>query len=407
MISTWISLSAVVALGLASAVTSGLETALFSLTPAERRRAGSNTLALLARPGRLLVAILLLNLGFNFLLFSLAARLGRSLFPDREFLLAGFTLGAVVCLCEVLPKTLALRARMPIARLLSYPFALLLGALGPLIAVIERALALFFRALGPAADNEGGVTSEDLARALTKHASHGLLLDTEAEIVAGIAELDSVRVRELMTPRVDLILFDLDKADNQAALAAAIAMKEPWVVAVRGGADHVVGRLRVADLLVHPKRPPSEFLQPVLFVPEVASALHLLEFLRAKRASLAVVVDEWGGTAGSVAIEDVFEHIVGDLRVEGEARQENARSLGHGHWLVPGSLSIRDWNETFRTRMVPREYETVGGFVTGLLGRFPKSGDQVHAGGLSFCVREVRGRRIQSLELFADSEEQT
>jgi putative hemolysin len=390
-----------------SACLSASETALFSLKPSERARAGSLSRALLEHPRRLLAAILLANLSVNFLFFSLAARLGRADRSGPDLLLAAGGLAAVLVCGEILPKTLALRARLPVARAGAVLLTLIATLLRPAIALAERTLELLFRALGPSAGREGGVTSEDLARALEHQAKHGLLLDTEAAIVAGIAELDSVRVRELMTPRVDAIFYDVDAPRDEARLASAVERKESWIVAVAGGSDRVVGRLRVADLLVQRQRPARELVQPVLFVPEVASALHLLEFLREKQASLAVVVDEWGGTAGSVTIENVFEYVVGDLRVEGEAREEQVEALDAGRWRVPGSLSIRDWNEQFGLRLVPREFETVGGFVANLLGRAPRVGDEARAGGLSFRVRELRGRRIHALELSVDEAAQS
>jgi magnesium and cobalt transporter len=112
-----------------------------------------------------------------------------------------------------------------------------------------------------------------------------------------------------------------------------------------------------------------------------------------------VVVDEWGGTAGVVSIEDVFEEIVGELRVEGEAAERPVTALGQGRFRVVGGLSIRDWNEQFGHQVVPTEFETVGGFVTALLARIPRRGDVVESGGLLFKVDEVERRRIRTLEI--------
>ena len=106
-----------------------------------------------------------------------------------------------------------------------------------------------------------------------------------------------------------------------------------------------------------------------------------------------------GDRGGSVTIEDVFEELVGELRTEGERRTPAAVPLGEGRFRVAGGLSIRDWNDSFGTRVVPTEFETVGGFVAALLGRIPRAGDVARYGELSMAVHEVRGRRVVSVDL--------
>jgi putative hemolysin len=140
---------------------------------------------------------------------------------------------------------------------------------------------------------------------------------------------------------------------------------------------------------------------PVKFVPEVARVLSALQVMRDDRVGEAVVVDEWGGMAGIVSLEDIFEELVGELRVEGEDLEKPVVPIGEGRFRVSGGLSIRDWNEAFGARLVPTEFETLAGFVTAMLGRIPKRGDEIELeGGLHIIVHEVRGRRVLSVEIF-------
>ncbi len=395
----WVMLAALVAL---SAVFSASETALFTLGPRGRERAGPLVRRLLAQPRSLLTTILLGNLVVNLLFFSFATQHGGEERGVESVVLGLLVpLAAVLVFGEVLPKTVALRAAVPIARAAAVPLAVLVPAIGPVRRAVEALLELTYRALGRSAQRESGVDQEQLEHVLKASARRGDLLLTEAELLAGVAELDDLRVREIMTPRVDVLFLDrAEGPESHAAVRAeAVARKLGWLVVVDGGPDTVVGRVRTRELLAHPDRPLDEQLQPVSFVPEVATALSALHVLRDRHTVLAVVVDEWGGTAGIVTLEDVLEEVVGDLRVEGEEPEETVRDLGGGVFRVSGSLSIRDWNEQFGRRVVPTEFETVAGFVAALLGHVPRTGDRVHSGGLEFVVRQVSGRRVAAVDV--------
>lgn len=393
---TWGLLAGLLAL---SAVVSAWETALFSLTPPERRRAGPAAQRLLENPRSLLVTMLLSNLVVNLLFFAFAAGIEPLDGPLGRVLSGVSALFCVVLLGEVLPKTLALRARVAVSRSAAVPVALMVALTRPIQRAAELMIELLYRVLGEAARAERGVTAEALAGVLEHSAEQGLLLESEAEFLAGLVELSALRVREIMMPRVDMLLLDVQGEGRAELVARAVEARATWLVLIDGTPDKVLGRARVRDLLLRPQAPLRELLQPVPFVPEVASVLHALEFLRQQRKATAVVIDEWGGTAGQVRLEDMFEHIVGDLRVEGEQPERAVVALGEGRFRVVGGLSIRDWNEEFGRRVVPTEFETVGGFVTALLGRIPRPGDEVRSGGLVFKVDDVRRRRIRTLEI--------
>ena len=179
-----------------------------------------------------------------------------------------------------------------------------------------------------------------------------------------------------------------------------------WVPVVRGGADQIVGGLEIRSLLVHRERAVEALVMPVKFVPEMARLVSLLSSFHLDHVSEAVVVDEWGGTAGVVTLEDVFEELVGELRVEDEEKIQEIVDVGEGRFRVSGALSVREWNEAFNVDVVPSAFETVGGFVSAALGRLPRAGDEVHLGaGLVGIVDEVRGHRVVTLTLQSRSED--
>ena len=395
----WLALAALLAL---SGTFSASETALFSLDAPMLLRTTPKVRRLLEHPRDLLISILLGNLIVNLLFFLLMARALRG-FPDAPLLVRWLLpLMAILVAGEILPKTMAMRAALPVARVVATPLGVLVAITGPARSVIRFLVEFAFQILGISRADERRITPEMLGDVLEKSADQGLIQVDEADLLAEIVELEGIRVREIMTPRVDMVAIDLQNPDRDAAVKRALERLNTHVCVVDGSPDVVVGQIRVRDLLVEPDLDLRARSEPVMFVPEVANARKLLQSLRAEHAELAVVVDEWGGTAGLVTLEDVFEEIVGDLRVEGEPRSKPVVPLGEGVYRVDGSLSVRDWNEQFGFAFVPNEYETVGGFVTARLGRIPRAGDEVRLGDLMLEVQHVRGRRVEKVDMWVE-----
>ncbi len=381
---------------------SSSETALFSLAKLqkrERERAGASALDLAAKPRRLLVSVLFLNLLTNVLFFAFVTRLFQSERRLENLFVGLAALVALVVFGEILPKTLALRFPVTVARrnaLLLRHGVTLLGPLHrPLLALLERVNALVSIWIPP----EAGLTAEELADALDRGAEEGTLHEAEADLLVGVIELEEIRVREVMTPRVDALFLDVSGQGRDEVVRDACERRLSWLPVIDGNPDRVIGRVRLRDCLVRPERSIRQLVMPVKFVPEVASALDLLRTFREERTDEAVVVDEFGGTAGYVTAEHLFEQVVGDLRHEDEVRAPTVVPMGEGRFRVSGGLSIRDWNEAFGQEVVPREFETVGGLVTALLGRIPRAGDVVVAGAIEMKVDEVRDRRVVAVDI--------
>ncbi|MDF1798196.1 MAG: hemolysin family protein [Planctomycetota bacterium] len=375
-----------------SALFSSSETALFSLSENQRKDAGPIVDRLLHEPRELLIAVLFGNLLVNLFFFASVGRLAEG---TGSNLLVGF--GALIMILifgEILPKTLGLTASVTIARFTAPLLTVLVTLTTPVRLAMSYLLEVAGRLIGFEPD-EQHLRPEDLERLFDKIADGGHMLYAEADLLAEIVGLSSINVRQIMTPRVDALFLELDGSNRDEVTESAIEKRLARLPVIDQTADRVVGQVRVRDLLVNPDRGIPSLMRPVPFVPEVASSVDLLHCLRHLRAAEAVVVDEWGGTAGVVTLEDIFEEIVGDLRVEGEAREVPVVPLGEGRFRVAGSLSMHDWNDDFGFDVVPKEFETVGGFVTALLGRIPRSGDVAHWGRLVLEAQEVRGRRVQ------------
>jgi len=400
----WLGSSAML---LSSGFFSGAETALFSLNEEQLACAKPRVRKLMSQPRELLVTILLGNLFINLLFFTSLPYLFPGSMKSHGVVTGAQALLALLVVGEIVPKTLALRSSQWVASWVAVPLLPILNWLRPLRRVVTGILDVVLRALGVGPAAERGVSPQDLATALELSAQDGHLAAREADLLAEIVDLGHLRVREIMTPRVDMLAADLDHGpqERDQLLQDTKRRRLTWLPVIRGDADTVVGRVEVRDLLLNPDRPLAEISMPVTFVPEVASVLSLLETLRAERVAEAIVIDEWGGTAGMVTLEDLFEELVGEMRVEGEELDRSVIPLGEGRYRVAGGASIRDWNDLFEAQVVPNAFETVGGYVTALLGRIPREGDRVTLGaGLACEIAEVRGRRVLSVELYLEGQ---
>lgn len=394
----WFALPAIAS---GTAFFSAIETALFSLDDADLARAGSHAQRLMRDPARVLITVLFGNLLTNVAFFAVASDLLPREHDYQHWIGAGIALVAILVFGEILPKSLTLRTPLAFARFGAVPLSVFTALARPVLGAGRAVLAACVRALGNLAREESGLTTEDLAEVLASSAGHGLIEGDEADLLAEVVELEGVRVRELMTPRVDMLAIDVAQSpeEQRAVVDKALAQRLTWLPVVRDTPDDVLGKVRLRDLLGGSARPLRELVQRVEFVPTVASGLDLLRVLRTNKAAEAVVVDEYGGTAGLVTIEDVFEQILGDLRVEDEEEPPLVTALEGGRFRVAGALSIRDWNERFGFTVVPSGFQTLGGFVTALLGRIPRAGDRVRYGALVCRVHEVRGRRVKSVDV--------
>lgn len=383
-----------------SAFFSASETALFSLEREARAEGGPYVVRLLEDPRALLVSTLLGNLVVNLSVFSLAPSALRSVGLERPILASFLALVAVLLGGEILPKALALRAPLRVARAAGLPMLFIVKALAPARRLIMFLLDFALRIAGQDMGREAGVSTDALAELVQRSRERGVLRHGEADLLAEIVELGDLRVREVMTPRVDVLFLERSatSAEVTAVLEVARRRRVVWLPIVEGGADNVVGSVEVRDILARPGREIASLVSPVKFFPEVGNVLALMQAMREDRASEAVVIDEWGGTAGVVTLEDVFEVLVGDLLVEGEEKEVEVVPIGERTYRVSGSLSLRDWNEWLGFEIVPNAFETVGGYVTAMLGRIPRRGDRVPLrGGLECEVDEVRGRRVRTL----------
>lgn len=240
---------------------------------------------------------------------------------------------------------------------------------------------------------------------LVERASEGGALPaTDAEILEGVFEFSEKNAREVMTPRTAIVAIAAESTLDEAVAVVEEAGFSRYPV-YRDTLDDVVGMVHAKDLLKVLARRPEDFalesiLRPVHVVPGSREVEDVLADFKRRKEHLAIVLDEYGGTAGMVTMEDLLEEIVGEILDEYDDAPPPAPEPGaKGVTLLPGDSNITEVNAEFALTIPAEDYTTVGGFVFGALGRLPVVGDRVVGGGASFTVKAMDGRRVRTLAM--------
>ena len=230
----------------------------------------------------------------------------------------------------------------------------------------------------------------------------------DADLLAmleGVLQVDDMQVRDIMIPRSQMVVLDRD-ADPRELLRTTVESGHSRFPVIGDSRDEVVGILLAKDLLLYAfERTDSRFnvrdiLRPAVFVPESKRLNILLKDFRSNRNHMAIVVDEYGGVAGMVTIEDVLEQIVGEIEDEHDVEEEDTiRKHSEMHYTIKALTLIKDFNEYFGVDLPDDEFDTIGGFVVHQFGHLPKRGERVVIGNQLFKILRADNRRIHMLQL--------
>jgi CBS domain containing-hemolysin-like protein len=335
-------------------------------------------------------------------------------FPIEESLRV--SIGAIVALLlatylqvvfgELAPRALALNRPEQIAKWLAPPLLAFAWIASPFIAVLQSSAALTLRLFGQTAKVQSEqVHSPDELRMLVEQSEEqGALETTDAVMLGKVFEFSEKKARDVMTPRTDIVGMMADASLDDALEVIEEAEFSRFPV-YEESIDNIVGMMHVKDLLGVLREKLDEFtvrdiMREVHVVPGSREVEEVLADFKKRKEHMAIVLDEYGGTAGLVTMEDLLEEIVGEILDEYDENIEaRAVSAAGGETLVEGAAAIREVNETYGLSVPEEDYTTLGGYVFGVLGRLPLIGDRVTGGGATFIVRAMDGRRIETLAL--------
>jgi len=316
---------------------------------------------------------------------------------------------AVLSLLAVLvglfiPRAIAARHPQGALFLLAWPLEILCLVMRPLVQVLFLLTQIATKPFGGIAQAGAMVTEEEIRALVETGQAQGVLEPKEREMISSIFELGEKEVREVMIPRTDIVAIDVNTPSAEL-LELIQRSGHSRLPVYEGSHDQIIGIVYVKDIFRKVTRGSRdieirEFLRPVHFVPETKKADDLLREMQKDKVHLAVVVDEYGGTAGIVTLEDLVEEIVGEIRDEYEVEQTLVLPVSEHEAVMDARVPFEDVRETFEIDVEPTEdYETLGGFMTNQLGHFPRAGESVELAGMRFTVESVEGKRIRRVRV--------
>jgi CBS domain containing-hemolysin-like protein len=314
-------------------------------------------------------------------------------------------LAVILIGCEVLPKTMAVRSPEQWALRVAGPLSLVLTVSLPLCRIAQRVNASILKTFVPRTFKPvSAVTDADYQELLELAYQQGTLAQSEKEIILQIISLDRRTAREVMKSRSTMAAIS-DDSTIEEMIAAARKFKHRRLPIFDESPDTIVGILDTRALLLDPHIDLADAVEFPSFVPESMNLLQLLKSLQRQQRGLAIVLDEYGGTAGIVTMEDILEEMIGKIRGEMESERFVMERLGAGRWRVAGTLRLDDFRREYPALPDVPDVETMGGLLTSLLDVVPNPGDSASFRGLKLTAQLTDERRVK--ELLVESKVQT
>ena len=315
-------------------------------------------------------------------------------------------LAALVMLifAELVPETIAVQYSERVALLLARPLAIVSVVVMPLVHLMVWISNVISRIFG--AEPRGDmpfITEEEIKTLVDAGEEEGVIQEEEKDMIFSIFELEDTMAREVMVPRIDVVALDV-RTPMLEALDTIMEAGHSRIPVYEETVDDVQGLLYAKDLLPYLREgrtdvPLSNILRQAYFIPETKKASDLLQDLQQRRVHMAVVVDEYGGVAGLVTIEDLLEEIVGEIQDEYDTEEPFVEFISDDEYVFDARVDLDDLNRLMDVSLPTDDSDTLGGFIYTALGKVPTIGDQVAFEDMDFTVESVAGRRIKKVRV--------
>jgi CBS domain containing-hemolysin-like protein len=402
-----------------SAFFSSAETAFFSLSKFQLKKletsnksSNKRILKLLKYPRQLLITILLGNTIVNIAAASIAAGIALNFESDvmnkELFLVIEVVLMTIILLIvgEITPKLCAFANAEKIASFSSAIIQSLKFILFPIIFILERISMLFTK--NSVLENEPHeLTKEDFENLINSDSQSSSLEEKEKEIIRSIFKFPSISVKDIMIPRVDIVAVDIAKGIVNAK-KKILRSGHSRIPVYKNSIDDVIGFIYAKDLILNEtKKTIASLLRRPMFVTENMKIQTLLNQFKSRKVHIAVVVDEYGGTAGLISMEDILEELVGEIMDEYDNEKPEMVKISENEFILSGMMNTRDLNEEFHICLDEEEHENLAAFLYDEFNHVPKKNEKLEYNNrFTFTIKSIKGQRIDYVKLVIAPEEE-
>lgn len=395
-----------------SAFFSASETALISLSKIRLRRMVDDDVKnahiisrLVEKPSNLLGAILIGNNIANIGASALAASLAIDYFgPSKGVAVSTIAMTLLILIfAEVTPKSLASQFSEKTSIKVSKPMFYITKLLWPLTYILTMITNVLVRLLGGKKEGSQPLITEDELKTIV-NVSHeeGLLEGDERQMIYNVFEFGDSQAKDVMTPRTNMVAVSVESTYDELV---SVFKEENFsrTPVYDEDIDDIIGILHVKDLIFYVNKKESfnlrDLIRPVYYTYEYKPTSLLFDEMRLSRSPVAIILDEYGGTAGIVTTEDLVEEIVGEIRDEYDEEHEDIEVIKEDEYLVEGSMKIDLLNDMIGTSIESEDFDSIGGFIIGLLDRFPDEDEVIEYNNIRFVVEKVEKNRIEKMRI--------
>ncbi len=381
------------------------ETALFSLPKSKLRilqeenpHKGGLLVKYLSDSPKLLISILIGNMFVNIFATSNMERLATSLFPGYglqiSILLMTFS---IILFGEIIPKVLAVNFSRSLALVVIPYIAFLYKIVTPFRSVLHTLSNKIITKLSTYIASDLRSTHEEIRAMILDSHQEGILFEHERKMIDGVIKLQTLHVKDIMTPRPEMVFFDVN-TPKETIFRAMRRGKFSRIPIYESSMDNIIGILYIKDFLIikGTQNHIKGILRKPYFVPETKFAAQLFHEMREAHSHIAIVVDEYGGVEGLISMEDILEEIFGDILDKKDALLSLKKISPHAI-KISGRLSLEDFNEVFKTDIQDDLCVTIGGYLLRKLGRIPCKGEQYTGNDLTYTISLVKKNRIEEI----------
>ena len=362
--------------------------------------------SLIEKSSDILSSILVGNNVVNIAATSVSTSLFISIFGDGGVAIATAVMTVLVLIFgEITPKTIAANSPEKIAVIVSKPISIIKKITKPIVWVFNILTGIIFKIMG--IENDGVkpfITEEELKAMVNVSHEEGVLEIEEREIINNVFQFGDMQAKEAMIQRLDMVAVNIEDSYDEI-IELFKSEKLSRLPVYQESIDDIVGILNIKDIIFLSDEEIQNFniknyVREAFFTYEFKKITQLLEEMKKEKSQMAIVVDEYGGTAGLLTIEDLVEVIVGDIDDEYDEEEEEIVKVSDNEYLVEGSTKISDVNEQIGINFESDEFDSIGGFIIGYLKRIPEENELIEVGNVKFSVESIDKNRINKIRIF-------